>query len=192
MHVNTKTLESEQFFVILNYISSLSLFQGDTKLSGQGYCLDSNNLQKKKRTLAWQMTTESLNFTQFFILYTNLKEILKKMWTTVILFSSNKNAVKGFKIPPLPLANHGRLGSRKNDSTVLLPNLEFCSRNLLNEVCLMDDILLPIFWVLQTAGCLEILVSATRAEILKRHVNWIHPVFNLGQFFYSMCRHILS
>lgn len=138
------------------------------------------------------MTTESLNFTQFLILYNNLKYILKKMWMTVILFSSNRSAVNGFKIPPLPLANHDLLGSRKSDSTVLLPNLEFCSRNLLNEVCLMDDILLPIYWVLQTAGCLEILVSATRAEILRSHVNWIHPVFNLSQFFYSMCRHILS
>lgn len=99
---------------------------------------------------------------------------------------------QGFKIPALSLANHSLLGSRKNDSTVLLPNLEFCSSNLLNEVCVVDDILLPIYLVLQTAGCLEILVSATRAEILKSHVNWIHPVFNLGQFFFSMCRHILS
>lgn len=36
-----KTLESKQFFVILNLTGSLLLIQGDTNLSGQGHCSDS-------------------------------------------------------------------------------------------------------------------------------------------------------
>lgn len=50
--------------------------------------------------------------------------------------------------------------------------------------CFESILLLP-----QAAKCLEILVSSARAEILKNHANWIHPVFNLGQFFRSTCRH---
>lgn len=134
------------------------------------------------------MARESLNFFKILILYNSWKNSLKKdvsspnisfKWEGLIYFTLASGQ-------PYPL------GLSRNDSTVLLPNLEFCSINPLNEVCLVDGILLPIYLVPQTAVCLEILVCATRAEILKSHANWIHPAFNLGQVFHSMCRHILT
>ena len=73
---------------------------------------------------------------QFLILYTNLKNLLKKIWTTVKLFSSNKSVDKALKFQPSLWPTMASLALEKNDSTVLLLNLEFCSRNLLNEVCL--------------------------------------------------------